>query len=292
MGGRDQPSDGRTSSKAKKPKNEIKFKTNRVDCSTRTYHVPTPGATVWATWYNFLGTFKEDPGSGWSHLIGHLNSVEALADGLEKAGLRNKVSHLALVGHNEANWHGVRATGTVTFNPPIPGGQPRPEVGLRPSYVPPQPTPVEAFANLAPYLLPDAWLSLYICKSAAGPEGDALLTAVSKVLAGRTIVGFVCYVVVGSTGGFAKPGNATGTTFGEDGRSDPELVPLTPWGKAAKRAQNGLVVHTPWLEKKGTVRRVTHADGTHSIEEGPPYRCANQCCPGTHSSRDHDCFGW
>jgi hypothetical protein len=278
--------------KGRKPKGKATFKTNNVQCSTRTIHVPAPGATVWATWFNFLGAFKENPSSGWSHLVSHLHSIDELVKQLETLRLRNSVRHLALVGHNESNWVGVRPDGSVTFSAPIHGGDPRPKMGLRESYVPPQPTPPEAFAELAPYLLPDAWVSLYTCISAAGAEGDRLLKALSVVLPGRTIVGFTSYVVVGSSGGFADPGNASGTTFGEDGKSDPVLSPLTPWGKAAKRAENGMIVHIPFMEKHGIIRRVTRADGTHENVEGPPYRCAaGECCPG-HSSKEHDCDGY
>jgi hypothetical protein len=292
------PTNEKRSTTSKKPtkdmkqKNGIAFKTNPVKCSVRTIHVPTPGPTVWATWSNFLGAYKKNPSSGWSHLICHLHSIEELIAGLEEAGLQKKIAHLALVGHNEAPWLGLRAEGTVTFDPSIPGSEPVPQRGLRPSYLPPQPTPAKTFEKLEPYLLPDAMLSLYVCKSAAGTEGDRLLKDVSLLLPGRTIVGFTVFVVVGGdSGSFDSPGNAAGTTFCEDGKSDPELQPLTPWGKAAKRARDGEIIHVPWMEKKGTMRRVLLANGTHADIEGPPYRCANDCCLG-HDSKDHDCEGW
>jgi hypothetical protein len=40
-------------------------------------------------------------------------------------------------------------------------------------------------------------LTFFSCTSGKGPEGDSLLTEVSNVLPGRTIVGFCVYVVVG-----------------------------------------------------------------------------------------------
>lgn len=269
----------------------VSFRTNLQECSIHTVSVPSPGATVWAHFYNFLGAFKEDPSSGWSHTLKSVHSIDEVVAGLERAGLRREVAHLALVGHNEAAWAGLKPQGNVTFDPPIPGSDPVPARGLAPEHLAARPTPVGEFGKLSPYLRQDAWLSLYICNSAAGKEGDELLKAISNVLPGRTIVGFTVFVMVGNAGDTALPGNACGTTSELDLKSDPQLSPLTPWGKAAKRAQNGAIVHVPWLEKKGTDTLVKNKNGYYHPVEGPPFRCGNPCCP-THSSKDHDCKGW
>ena len=273
------PEPGKKRSNRQEPKNGTTFKTTPKKCSVRTIHVPTPGYTVWATFYNFSGKYKENPASGWSHLLTGLQNFDELVDGLEKAGFRNKkAAHLALVGHNDAGRDGV-----VTFDK---GSELHPRTGRKLANI----TPVDSFKRLEPYLLPDAWLSLYICISGAGERGDELLKAISNILPGRTIVGFVVYVVVGLFPN-NDPGNAGGTAFGEDGMSEPEFPPLTPWGKAAKRAQDGNIVHIPWREKKGVQRRITHPNGTHEDVEGPPYYCANRDCCG-HASKDDDCAGY
>jgi hypothetical protein len=206
----DQSGHGKKSAKGKNAANGITFKTTPKKCSVRTIPVPTPGPTVWATFYNFSGGYEPDPASGWSHLLTGLQNFDGLVNGLEKAGLRNtKAAHLALVGHNDAGRDGV-----VTFDK---GNELHSTTGRKLADV----TPASSFKRLEPYLHPDAWLSLYICISGAGKRGDELLKAVSNELPGRTIVGFVVYVVVGRFPN-NRPGNTAGTVC-EDGVENPEL---------------------------------------------------------------------
>ena len=271
MGQGERPTNVKTPTDKKKPKAVIPFKTTSEPNSIKTLSIPrTPGATVWAGFYNFFAGFEENPSSGYSHLLRNLHSIEEVVDGLEKAGLRKKVAHLALVGHNEALWAGLPPQGTLTFDPPIPGSERVPANELAPEHLPAQPTPVATLAKLEPYLLSDAMLSFFMCNSGAGKEGDKLLLEVPKILPGRTIVGFCVLIGVGKVLG-GKPGNACGVV---EGRCSPQMDPLTPWGLAAKRARNDMIVHIPALERKG-----------------PPYRCANPQCP-THAKAEHDCKGW
>jgi hypothetical protein len=259
--------------------NKKTFKTTPKKCSVRTIQVPTPGPTVWATFYNFSTKYEANPASGWSHLLTGLQNFDELVAGLEKAGLRNtKAAHLALVGHNDDGSDGV-----VTFDK---GNEPPSKTKRQLAQI----TPVTSFQRLEPYLNPDAWLSLYSCLSGRGERGDELLKAISKALPGRTIVGFAVYVLV-SLFPKEKPGNAAGTAYKEDGKSDPEYTPLTPWGKAAKRAKNGEIIHIPRAERKGEYRCITLPNGTHDNVEGEPYYCANLDCCG-HKSKDDDCAGY
>jgi hypothetical protein len=260
-----------------KQESSTTFRTHPKKCSVKTIHVPTPGYTVWATFYNFSGQCHPNPASGWSHLLTGLQDFDALVSGLEAAGLRDKkAAHLALVGHNDAGRDGV-----VTFDK---GGELHPKTGRKLARI----TPVDSFKRLEPYLHPDAWLSLYICISGAGERGDALLKAISALLPGRTIVGFAVFVVVGLFPN-NNPGNAGGTAYGEDGREEPEYTPLTPWGRAAKRARDGKIVHVPWKERKGQYRTVTLPNGHHEDIEVPPYYCSDDCCG--HIGKDDDCPG-
>jgi len=246
-----------------KTNNGILFKTTPHAGSVRTVPVPpTPGATVWASFWNFSGGFKANPSSGWSHCFNDVHHVEELAAALEKSGLRNKAAHLAMVAHNDAGRAGV-----VTFDPPAPGSTPEPPDWRRPA----QPTSLDTLHKLEPFLLPDAMLTFHVCRSGAGWEGDHLLKTVSTVLPGRTIVAFCVYVVVGKTS--SDPGNSCGTLL-QGGDCEHRMLPLTPWGIAAKRARDGRIVHIPWLEKKG-----------------PEWRCANRECP-THHRREDNCDGY
>jgi hypothetical protein len=253
------------------PKSSWSFGANEAK-----YHLARPneslyGATVWATFYNFFSDYKEDTSSEYSHVLRHLHSIDEVVTGLEKLGLRGKVAHLALVGHNEAQYAGLPSDGTVTFNPPIPGSPKVPTDGLVLAHEPAQPTPVTTFKKLDPYLLPNAMLSFFMCNSGAGTRGNSLLIEVSKVLPGRTIVGFCVLVGVGNLGR-GRPGNACGADLSK--QCWPALDPLTPWGMAAKRALDTKIIHTPALERNG-----------------PPFRRANPDCPGTHSAATHDCPG-
>lgn len=249
----------------------IPFKTTAEPGSVKTIPIPrTPGATVWASFYNFFGAFKDDPSSGYSHLFQHLRSIDDVVAKLKGADLEHRVAHLALVGHNEANLAGLPAQGNVTFDPPASDSPLVPASEIRPAHQPAQPTAVKTFGKLTPYLLPDALLSLFSCNSGGGERGDKLLLAVSSILPGRTIVGFCVPVMLGNVGA-SMPGNACGVV---DGVCNPLMDPLTPWGLAAKRACDNKITHKPALERRG-----------------PPYHCANPECP-THAKATDDCKGW
>jgi hypothetical protein len=219
----------------------------------------TPGATVWGGFANFFADFKENPSTGWSHVLHHLHSLDEVVLGLRKARLENGVSHLALVAHNDSGRAGRVPLGQViAWN---------------------DPPAVATFKKLEPFLRTDAMLSLFVCISGAGREGDALLKGISKHLPGRTVVGFCMYVQVGKGGG-NDPGNACGTPE-FNGSCSKVVDPLTPWGKAAKRARDGVIVHVPYLERNP-----------------PDFKCANPRCPGHKTrgdekeEREYNCDGW
>jgi len=254
---------------AKKPKGESKrgqgitVKTNPKPCSVKVIPVPpTPGVKVWTSFWNFSGGYKPKPSTGWGYCLSPFHKMEELVAFLEKSQLRNKVADLAMVAHNDEGRAGV-----VTFDPPLPDAKPLIYENGR---LPAGPTSPKSFKMLEPYLLPNGMLTFYVCQSGAGWEGDSLLKAVSNALPGRTIVGFCVYVVVGRNLANNEPGNAAGS-FQWGGRSEAAMDPLTPWGIAAKRAQNGEIVHKPFLEKAA-----------------PDWHCANPCCPG-HKKQEHDC---
>jgi len=165
------------------------------------------GATVWAAFANFEGSFEANPSNGWSHLFNHLHTFEEVIDDLDKANLRGGVSHLALVAHNE-----LGRAGAVTYGSPIVWDT--------------VPLFDELFNRLGLYLRSDSMLSFYSCVSGAGREGDDLLKAVSIMLPGRTIVAFCTYLQAGKSGTNA-PGNVCGQTY-STGPCDPDLFPLTP----------------------------------------------------------------
>jgi hypothetical protein len=278
MGQQNKPTKDKRPTNNKKLENAKTFKTTPEPNSVKTMPISrTPGATVWAVFNNFFVRYKADPSSGYSHLLTGLNSIDEVVDGLEKAGLRNKVAHLALVGHNEAALAGLDSRGNVTYNPPIPGSElapPDPKGRIGRDHYPAQPTPVATFKKLEPYLLPDGMLSFFMCESGGGKAGDELLKKVSLILPGRTIVGF-CVPVETPNVGDSKPGEACGT---QQGACEKLMNPLTPWGLAAKRAKDNTIVHIPALEKMA--------------QNGPPYRCANTKCPGNHPKPDDDCKGY
>jgi hypothetical protein len=270
---------GKHTRKSNRPRDPKPFKTTltptgEAPTSKKTIPVAqTPGATVWATFYNIFSSYQGKPGGGYSHVIENFHSIDELASQLEGLGLRNKVAHLALVGHNEAAFSNQKEMGTVTFDPPLPGTSsvPDPLGRLGRDHPPPRPTSPNAFAKLAPYLLGDGMLSFFMCWSGGGQPGSELLKNVSSILPGRTIVGFCVSLEIGS-GGANDPGNVCGV---DEGQCSPAMKPLTPWGLPAKRAWMGKIIHEPALSRKG-----------------PPFHCANPHCPG-HSDQRHDCpDGW
>jgi hypothetical protein len=247
----------------KKRDQGIPVTTNTEPQSVKVIPVPpTPGATVWASFWNFSGAYVARPSTGWGYCLSPFHALDELVAFLEQSRLRNKVAHLALVAHNDEGRAGV-----VTFDPSLPGAKPLVDENGR---LPAGPTSPDAFKRLEPYLLPNGMLTFYVCRSGAGSEGEQLLTTISSLLPGRTIVGFCVYVVVGRNQANNEPGNASGSLL-RGGPSERAMTPLTPWGIAAKRAQNGAMVHKPYLEK-----------------QPPDWRCARVGCPG-HEKREHDC---
>ncbi|HKU39070.1 MAG TPA: DUF4347 domain-containing protein [Polyangiales bacterium] len=212
-------------------------------------------ATVWA---HVAGTGKwtSQPSTGWSHTI-EIKGLADLASSLGKASLGGRVTQLGIVAHGDA-------PGQVVL-----------ERKLTPSSIDTFDT---AWTRLGGYLSSDGMLAFYSCIAGRGPEGTALLTAISTKLRGRTIVGFELYGLIGSTG---MP-NAPGAIVATDSSSAEQAIDrkvqygrLTPWCPFAKRARNGEIVHYPILEQA----------------DRPNKRCANPACPG-HKEPGHFCQGW
>ena len=179
---------------------------------------------------------------------------------MDKEGLRGRVGHLAIVSHGD-DW------GQVKLDPVLTVGS-----VSSPFYR-------NAFNDLSDYLLVDGMLTFYACVAGKNEPGSRLLVAISKLLRGRTIVGFEVFGVVNIA--FGGPGNdSPGTVRGtmslsSDGLPDSEIGTLHPWCRFAKRARNGRVVHMPMLEQS----------------KRPNMTCANISCPG-HSHPSHACPGW
>jgi hypothetical protein len=279
MEGGNKSNNGKKSAEGKKPENARTFKTTptpKGEVPTSILRVPippAPGAAVWATLYNIFSSYGGKAGGGYSHIIENFHSIDELVAGLDQFGLRNKVAHLALVGHNEAAFANQKEEGTVTLDPPLPGTPSVPDSRgrLGRDHPPARPTALKTLEKLEPFLLPDGMLSFFMCWSGGGKRGSELLTTVSDLLPGRTIVGFCVSVEVGG-GGDNQPGNACGVDLGE---CAPTMKRLTPWCIAAKRAWRGKIIRIPVLGRTG-----------------PPFHCANPHCGG-HKEAGHDCpDGW
>jgi len=99
------------------------------------------------------------------------------------------------------------------------------------------------------FLQPAAQVTLYACAAGGGPQGTALLTALSRIWSGRTVVGFVTYGDVSSGGMSAAlaAGNVTDTLTGVPTSAPPGAPRLGPGRASAKQAYEGLIVQWPDL---------------------------------------------
>jgi hypothetical protein len=210
-------------------------------------------ATVWA--YR-VGAWSTNPATGWSHTI-QMKGFADLVATLSKENLGKRVSHLAIVAHGDQ-------PGQIVLDKPLTAAT------------------LDSFdaslARLGAYLTPDGMLSFYSCIAGKGPEGSALLVALSSKLRGRTIVGFELFGLIGPPGLKNAPGNMVAT---EASNAQMAMNPssqhgkLSPWCPFAKRALNGQIVHYPLLEQASR----------------PDNSCANPQCPG-HKEPSHFCKGW
>jgi len=186
-----------------------------------------------------------------------IKGLSDLADQMEGAKLRGAVTHLAIVAHGDD-------PGTIQL-----------DSALMPGTIPQF---MGDLSRLANYLTQTAWVTFYSCIAGKDAKGTRLLTELSRVLRGRTIVGFELFGLIGPAGSLNKPGKMTAVdTPVPQFALDPKAQhgDLNPWCPYAKRARDGKIVHLPMLEQNGRLGK----------------RCANPTCPG-HASPAHSCSGW
>jgi hypothetical protein len=199
--------------------------------------------------------WRNTPTSGWSHLFLHVHGFREICSRMRAEGLRNGVSHLAIVAHGNDD-------GQVLLDRPL-----TPEtIGQF----------VEEFVELRDYLREDGMLTFYACKSGAHERGSRLLAQISSYLPSRTIVGFEVFglVNVAGAGESDSPGKVWGSEMSQfiPGSVYPRI---DPWCPLAKRARDGKIVHVPAREQ----------------DRRPGRRCANPACPG-HAKSTDSCPGF
>jgi hypothetical protein len=222
-------------------------------------------ATVWAS--RVGGTWS--PANGWTHCLGFW-TLDNLISQMEKEGLRG-ISKLGIIAHGDR------------------GGLVQLDRDLTPETVH---TFSSEFKKLRYYLTPNARLVFFSCIAAQGIEGDKLLSALSKLLPGREVAGFIVFGWMppgtkGELGGVPSPAGAFyeagGTLFkrAEDYRGQ-KLV--NEWHETTKWARDGWIVRPPRFEvlseqtKKGKKGELLNSQK----------RCGSIFCPG-HREYGHWC---
>jgi hypothetical protein len=126
---------------------------------------------------------------------------------------------------------------------------------------------------LSGYLTTHAHLVFVSCIAAVGPEGDVLLTEVSKYLPNRHVVGFTINGGMAQEGLPAMPGQvleAENSQRGMPAKLLKGLPMLTEYSYFSKWARNGAITRIPAQEQ---VAR-------------PNFKCAWSACPGHAKSTD------
>ncbi len=205
--------------------------------------------TIWSHYAPNTGNWTNDPSTGWSLTVS-FDDLGDLVDRIRRSGVgAGSVTRLAIVAHGDSD-------GVVRIDRDLTAGSIR--------YFEP------ALRAIGRFLTRGAFLEFYSCVAAAGLSGDALLSSLSRILPGRTIVGFV---INGEfTSGFDNaPGNVGEAAHAAgSGRAG---VRLDPWHYAAKWARDGAIVR----------EAIFGRDREN--------RCGNPSCPG-HESALHHCAGW
>lgn len=186
-----------------------------------------------------------------------MSGLTDLVDAMDRLRLRGAVTHLAIVAHGDS-------PGTVELEHPLTAGS-IPHFGA-------------AFDRLNGLLTRDAWVTFYSCIAGKDEPGSRLLSGISRRLAGRTIVGFELFGLIGPPGALNAPGTMTAIeTPIMQLATNPRAQHgnLNPWCPFAKRARDGKIVHLPLLEQNGRLGK----------------RCANPACPG-HALPSQSCNGW
>ncbi|MGH6813033.1 MAG: hypothetical protein ACREDM_12065 [Methylocella sp.] len=126
---------------------------------------------------------------------------------------------------------------------------------------------------LAPFLQHKGMMMFVACIAGADDAGSAFLSAVSRQLPYRVIVGFSVWGLVDIMPAPNDPGNvAAAPTAKIPPRGTPRL---TPWCDYAKWAYGGKIVRLPAEEQKKRAGK----------------RCANPACQG-HTSEHDRCTDW
>ncbi len=201
-------------------------------------------ATVWAA---LVGVWIDKAyATGWSHSI-QFHGLADLNRSMQQRGVQGKVTKLGIVAHgNQA--------GRIVLDRMMTA------------------TNLQSFARdlerLRWFLTADAQVCFSSCVAGKASEGSALLSALSRQLPGRTIIGFTLWGETGAPGG-------TPNDPGDVRERESLLVPappkarrLSPEHPAAKWARNGVIVRNSPLERD------------------PQYHCAKPGCPGHRNQRD------
>lgn len=213
-------------------------------------------ATLWANYSgNNLGRWHDQAySSGWSHTI-NFSSLLNLTDQMAQRNLHGNVTRLGMVAHGDSPGQVVLdrnlVRGTIhTFS--------------------------REFTTMRSFLTRNSKLIFFSCIAGMGRDGDDFLCAVSRLLPGVTVIGFVVYGITSAnrnlaalspmTPGSMRPANRLGMVYEGHGL-------LQPWSIFSKWARNGRIVRNSPLERD---------DDGH---------CANPNCRG-HSDRRHVCPGW
>lgn len=189
------------------------------------------------------------PGGHWSRVV-QMNGFRDLTATFRATLVKHgTISRLGIVAHGDQ-------VGVVQLDPTLSvASLPRVRTDL---------------VELGRFLTPRAFIELYACVAGGESEGRALLTGLSRILPGRTFVGFE---VNGGVGNWSARNTAgmVNATFGGT-----HIIPgdyLSPHHRHARWARDGAIVRESMFDR----------DARH--------RCGSPTCPG-HASELHHCRGW
>lgn len=206
------------------------------------------GGYLAGVWAHRVGAWTSS-GPGYQHVF-PIRGLDDLLHRLKLSpGLRGQVDRLGIVAHGDRD-------GVVRLEPTI----------LNAFTVSRRLT--EHFEKLRIYLTPRAFMSFESCIAGAGADGSALLTAVSRQLPGRTIVGYEVFGLIGREGLPNTPGRVQERTNAlvDGGRR----AFLTPSSIFAKWARDGNVIRWAMYGRDGS------------------NHCGAPGCPG-HAEAIHHC---
>jgi len=217
---------------------------------------------VWAAGPKIEGVWG--PGHGWTMAMPAFSSLGNLISQMKDRNLKGIVSRLGIVAHGDSPGL-IQLTGDF-----IPGFKDLTVSNLS-HYA-------SDLKELRLYLEPAGWLMFFSCIAGSGQQGDRLLSALSRLLPGRTIVGFTTYGWAPTLLGGAKIPAGDVYDAGYDQRSkrvdQKGKKPMTEWYKTAKWAKNGWIIRQPRDELDYYQNRL------------PEKRCGSIFCLGHKASGD------